>query len=282
MREISYTNELGQTLELDESPDYALIHITGTNPPNASISTSRIVNFDGSNYVGSVLNSRNIVLALLIKGDIETNRLRLYDIFKVKRKGTLNYQGASDELRIEAYTESIEVNPMSKPIIAMISLICPKPYFEAIHSTTQNITSVVPRLKFPLENNSSGVELGILQTNKAVNIINTGDTQIGMMIRFRAIGAVNKPKLINTQTLESIELDTAMQAGDMISVSTEIGQKRIELDRNSVVSNIFNTLVPGSKFLNLYEGDNILYGTAQSGFESLLIEVEYRTKVIGV
>lgn len=282
MREVKFINEHGQTLNMDDDSNYALIGLAGTNPPVANINMSTVVNFDGASFIGSTVNQRNVVITLQIRGSVEENRLKLYDIFKVKRKGTLYYRSDLMEAKIDAYVEYVDLNSMTNPVVAMISLICPKPYFEALDSIIANITSVTSLLKFPLELTTSGNELGMLQTNQAVNIINHGDTQIGMIIRFRAIGEVVKPKLLNTKTLEFIELNTTMQAGDLISVNTETGQKRVELDRNSVVTNIFNSLVLGSKFLQLYEGDNILYGTAQSGYASLLVEVEYRIKYIGV
>lgn len=282
MREIKFENERGQALIIGDGSDYALTSITGINPPTANIQTSSIANFDGTTFISSVVNQRNIVIALHLRGDVEANRLHLYDIFKIKRKGTFTYKSNLIEAQIEAYVETIDVPPMTYPVIALISLICPKPYFEALDSIIADITSIDGELSFPLELISSGIELGNLQTLQEVNVINPGDISIGLIIRFRSVGAVVKPKLLNTQTLDFIELDTSMIAGDIITINTEIGQKRIELNRGGVITNIFNTLVIGSKFIQLNEGDNVLYGSATSGSAALLIEVEYRAKYSGV
>ncbi|MGB7594699.1 MAG: phage tail family protein [Erysipelotrichaceae bacterium] len=282
MREIIFTNDRDQSLVLDETSDYSLTSITGISPPNANIQTSSIANFDGTTFINSVVNQRNIVIALQINSDVEANRLRLYDIFKIKRKGTFHYHSDLIEAKIEAYVESIDVSPMNWPVVALISMICPRPYFEALESIISDITSITGQFSFPLTLIASGIQLGNLQTSQAVNVMNPGDIPIGMIIRFRANGAVSNPKLLNTQSLESIELNTSMIAGDIITINTEIGQKRIERDRGGVVSNLFNTLVVGSKFLQLSEGDNILYGSAVSGSTALMIEVEYRAKYSGV
>lgn len=282
MREIRFTNDRDQSLVMDDASDYSLTSITGISPPNANIQTSSIANFDGTTFISSVVNQRNIVIALQINSDVEANRLRLYDIFKIKRKGTFYYHSDLIEAKIEAYVENIDVSPMNWPVVALISMICPRPYFEALDAIISDITSITGLLSFPLTLIASGIRLGNLQTSQAVNVINSGDIPIGMIIRYRATGSVVNPKLLNTQTMEYIELNTSMIAGDIITITTEIGQKRIELNRGGTITNIFNTLVVGSKFLQLSEGDNILYGSAISGSAALLIEVEYRNKYSGV
>lgn len=282
MKEIKVINERNQSLIIGDDSNYALSNIIGISPPNANIQTSSIANFDGSTFISSVVNQRNIVISLQLRGDIEFNRLRLYDIFKIKRKVTLYYYSDLIEAKIEAYVETVDVPPMSRPVMAMISLICPKPYFEDMDQIVTDISSIEGQFSFPLELTSTGIQLGTLQTSQEVNVVNNGDIPIGMIIRLRAIGDVVKPKLINTQTLEFIELNTSMISGDVITINTEIGQKRIELNRGGEITNIFNTIVIGSKFIQLKEGDNILYGTAESGSASLLIEVEYRVKYSGV
>lgn len=282
MREIKFVNERSQTLIMGDDSDYALTSITGISPSSANIQTSSIANFDGTTFISSVVNQRNIVIGLQLRGNVEANRLRLYDIFKIKRKGTFYYHSDLIEAQIEGYVEMVDVSPTNWPVVAMISLICPKPYFEALDSIISDITSIDAELSFPLQLFSTGIEMGSLQTSQEVNVINTGDIPVGMIIRFRSTGSVDNPKLLNTQTLEFIELSTSMIAGDIITINTEIGKKRIELNRGGVITNIFNTLVVGSKFIQLNEGDNVLYGSAESGSSALLIEVEYRAKYSGV
>lgn len=282
MREIKYTNERGQSLVISDQDNYALLNITGLNPPTAIIQTNRIANFDGTAFTGSVVNQRNIVITMQLLGDAEDSRLNLYEVFKIKRKGTFYYRSDIIEARIEGYVEAVEVVPMSWPVVAMISLVCNKPYFEALDEIIADITSIDSHLEFPLELVSGGIELGTLQTFQEVNVINHGDIPVGMIIHFRSTGAVVNPKLLNTQTLEFIELSTTMESGDEITINTEVGQKRIERNRGGVIINLFNSLVIGSTFLQLHEGDNVLYGSATSGSTALLIEVQYRTKYSGV
>ena len=73
-----------------------------------------------------------------------------------------------------------------------------------------------------------------------------------------------------------------MLAGDVLTITTEVGKKRIERIRNGETANLFNTLVLGSTFLKLEEGDNVLYATSNSGSSSLFTEITFRPKYSGV
>ena len=84
-----------------------------------------LAGFDGSTFVNSTVNPRNIVLTLQLNGNVEDARRELYEIFKIKQKGTLTYTSERIEAQIEAYVEALEVPPMSWPVKAIISLLCP-------------------------------------------------------------------------------------------------------------------------------------------------------------
>jgi len=281
MKTITYKNSKNQSLVLGEDPRYQLIDLQGLNPPKATFSTSTLAGFDGSRVNGSMVNARNILMTLQLSGDIEANRLKLYDIFKIKRSGTLTYNSDLLSIQIEAYVESVEISPMVWPIKALISLLCPQPYFEDLRDILVDVTSIENAFSFPLELFSSGGEIGIIHPSEAQNILNPGDIPVGMILRFQAIGTVVKPKIINTQTLQSLELNLTLQAGDIVTINTEIGRKRIELNQSGVITNQFNSLVLGSTFLQLDEGDNVLYVTSESGSSFLLTQIAFRPRYSG-
>lgn len=282
MNEIKIVNEKGSFLVLGDGQDYALTNINGLNPPKANINTSAIAGFDGSTYISANVSPRNIVLTLELRGDIEENRLKLYDVFKIKRRIQFYYNSPLIDVNIGAYVESLEVPPMARPVTAIISLLCPQPYFESLEEIIEDIASIETRLQWPLALASAGIELGTLHPSQAVNIFNPGDIPIGMIVKYRANGVVVNPKLINTQTLEFIELNTTLASGDILTLTTEVGYKRIERNRNGTITNEFNAMVVGSKFIQLSEGDNVLYATAVSGSASLSTQIQYRPKYAGV
>lgn len=281
MRTIEYLNSKNQRLIIGEDPGFQLVDLQGITPPKASFSTSTLAGFDGSRVTGSMVNARNIIMVLQLSGDIEANKLKLYDIFKIKRNGFLTYNSDLLSIQIEAYVESIDIPPMVWPIKAMISLLCPQPYFEDLQDILIDVAVIDPTLSFPLELISSGGEIGIIHPSEAQNILNPGDIPVGMILRFQAIGTVVKPKIINTQTLQSLEFNLTLQAGDIVTINTEIGKKRIELNQSGVITNQFNSLVLGSTFLQLDEGDNVLYVTSESGSSFLLTQIAFRPRYYG-
>jgi hypothetical protein len=78
-----------------------------------------------------------------------------------------------------------------------------------------------------------------------------------------------------------LELNLTLQAGDIVTINTEIGKKRIELNQSGVITNQFNSLVLGSTFLQLDEGDNVLYVTSESGSSFLLTQIAFRPRYSG-
>lgn len=282
MPTIQYVNSKNESLIIGESMDFSLIELSGLCPPKANIITKTRTGFDGSSVVSAVVNTRNLVMVLQMSTDVEANRLKVYDIFRIKQKGILTYTSELIQAQIEGYVESVEVLPMSWPVKVVISLICPQPYFEALQDILIDIASIEDALSYPLELFSSGIEIGIIHPSQALNVLNPGDISIGMTIKFQAIGEVINPKIINTLSLQSIELEIVMQAGDIIQVTTEVGKKKIELIHAGETTNIFNTLVMGSVFMQLESGDNVLYTTSETGSTFLLTQVIFRPKYSGV
>ncbi|KEK17054.1 phage tail protein, partial [Bacillus manliponensis] len=109
-----------------------------------------------------------------------------------------------------------------------------------------------------------------------------GQIETGMTIQFRALGTIEKPSLVNVNTQEELKINKSMAAGEVITVNTRKGQKRIESILNGVVNNVFNSIKPGSIFLQLRVGDNLFRYDAESGIDNLEVTIYYRNQYIGV
>jgi len=266
MPTLQFINSNQQSLTLGDNPDFALLDFAGIHPPKANLNLQTITGFDGATFVSASVQPRNLFLTLQLQGDVEANRHKLYEIFKIKQNGTLKYTSELIEAQIEAYVETLEILPMTWPVKALISLLCPQPYFEALQHILVDISFIEATLAFPFQLETPGIEMGVVFPSEAVNLFNPGDIPIGMKIR----------------TLAFIELETTMVAGDVLTITTEVGKKRIERLRNGEATNLFNTLALESTFLQLEEGDNVLYATSQSGSSSLFTEISFRPKYSGV
>lgn len=156
------------------------------------------------------------------------------------------------------------------------------PYIYESKVQSVDIATWIGAFEFPLEIPEEGIEMGYRVESLIANVFNGGQESTGMLIRFKALGTVVKPSLINVNTYEEFILNYTMQGGDVIEVSTYQGRKTITLIRNNVRSNIFGARKLLSKFLQLEVGDNLFRYDAESGIDSLEIQIHFTPRLLGV
>ncbi|WP_342512249.1 phage tail family protein [Sporosarcina sp. FSL K6-1522] len=165
---------------------------------------------------------------------------------------------------------------------ALLQFIATDPFiYEANHQSV-DVATWIGAFEFPLEIPEEGIEMGYRSESLIANVFNGGQESTGMLIRFKALGTVVNPSLVNVNTYEEFKLNFTMQGGDMIEVSTYQGRKTITLIRNNVRSNIFYARKLLSKFLQLDVGDNLFRYDAESGLESLEIQMNFTPRLLGV
>jgi len=279
---LTFTNHLNQSLWINDEQHFSLIYVSGFQPPKASIQLGSLPGVDGSIHLHSKVEQRTIQLTLQLHHDGESSRRSLTSHFKVNQKGTLHVEDAHRHVIIEAWVESCECLVMSWPLKAMISLVCPQPYFEEASEQQLELASITQALSFPLNLLSSGQPLGSLSLSTPMNAYNPGDKEIGFIVRFECVSAVTNPKLINMESGAYLELHTNMEAGQVIEINTQVGHKRIEMVLSSERVNLFSTLSLGSTFFQLKEKDNILLATSELGSTGLMTQLRYRPQYSGV
>lgn len=161
-------------------------NIDGLDPVKASVNTSPYGSVDGSSFVGSSVQDRNIVLTLGLNPDwdtwtYETLRKLLYQYFMPKLAVRLVFY--SDELppvEILGVVEDVHMNTFSKDPEMIVSIICPDPYFTAVDPT------VVTGLTVHTGGIPTIVDYqGTQETGMVVKVSSTGDTpptDIGIQI----------------------------------------------------------------------------------------------------
>lgn len=282
MYTLTIENHLGEQLQLTQNPNYNIINIDGLNPPTANINTAVNANFDGSSFKSSRLNERNIVIQLTIEGDIESNRIALYQYFKNKKQCKIYYTNGEREVYIVGYVESFECNFFSQKETAQISIICPRPYFINQSQVDISFSSVTALFEFPFSIAAAGIEFSSLQLGTEEVIVNSGDVETGMTITFVATGTVENPTIYNVQTNEYIKVNLTMEVGDMVEINTTKGTKGVYYTSNGATTNAINDLDRGSTWLQLESGDNVVLYTADAYSENLMCEIAYNNLYEGV
>lgn len=267
-------NSSGQELSMGWFPPLWIASIDGLGI-EYNIYTSKNSGQDGENYNGSDAKMRNIVISLdVAKSDYLEHRNRLYSFFQPRSKGTLYYYDGDEARKIEYYAEKITPDcDENSPIRTLtISLICPDPKFYDIDDKLTQLATWKGKIKWPLRLNNPFV-VTTKENTLIGNIYNSSAVPMGLTIKFFASGTVSNPSLYDVNRHELMKINTAMSAGDLITVTTADGNKRVTLTRGGVTTNINNLMAYPPRWLKAYQGDNLFRYNADEGIDYLSVSI---------
>jgi len=279
-RKIICENSQGYKLEFGYSFPYFLDSYSGIHEYAGNVATIKSAFGVGVAYIGTSVNNRNISLTIAYRDDIQvqTKTQQIYNIFPLKDKGTLFYIEGLIERKINYYVEKVS-DPVKKAniIYRTISLICPSPYFMDSEETIATLNNWDKLLTFPLEiPEGVGIEFGSKNESVAIEIENNSHIDYGLTVIFTANGDVKNPSLKNTYTNEEMKLNYSLAIGEQIVVTTYNNEKTITyIDYNGNETNITNTLVFGTKFLQATNGVNKFVSNADEGLNNLDVTITY-------
>lgn len=82
--------------------------------------------------------------------------------------------------------------------------------------------------------------MGHRESSLIVNMNNSGDVECSMRVEFTALASVVNPSILNIYTQEYIKVKRTLQSRDKLIISTYFANKRVELIRNGITTNVFN------------------------------------------
>ncbi len=248
----NYVNDI---LTLTQNEDnFQVLSIEGLNPPNAQINTSAIAGMDGAKFNSSKLNTRNIVVYIKIRGDIERNRLRLYSFFATKQWCKFYYKNGSLDVFAEGYIESVECGIFSNNEVMQISILCPDPYLKSVQEILDDISKTVKLFEFPFAIEYPYIEFSRIEDNRIVNVESSFAS--GVIVDIDIYQAASKVEILKTDTNEKIALNYDFLPNDKIVIDTNKGQKSVALMRGDDKINLFMSIEKGSAFFQLKSGNN--------------------------
>lgn len=292
-KELKITNSNGDSIEFGRH--FRLIEGLDLSNLGAENSYSESTR-DGANYQRTVLGTRNFDVSFFIYNNnrekwwVEERRRELFRVFNPKH----------NPMRIEITTKGNEsyylnANLEGVPNLpqgfsndntiwqkGLLQFTANDPFIYSADSTTIDIASWIGAFEFPLELSTDGIELGYRSKSLIANVLNDGDNDTGMIIRFKALASVINPSLINVNTYETLKLNIEMLGGDLIEVSTYAGKKTVTLTRNNAQTNMFNSVDLMSTFLQLSPGDNLFRYDADSGLDNLEVSMSFTNRFVGV
>lgn len=284
MFRLEVENENGAKLKLTQNESkYQVIEIDGLNPPKATINTSKLATINGVKFKSSKINERPITLTIKINGDVEQNRLALYQYFGTGRYCKLYYSNGSRNVYCEGHIETIECNLFVIDETMQISILCENPFLFALNTILIDISKTFSNFQFPFSIDESGIEFSTFDSHRQANVVNVGEVETGIIMALRAtVDNIQNPIIYNAVTGQFLKLNITMNKGDTIVINTNKGNKSIQKIINGVVSNAMNVFVAGSKWLQLSVGNNTFTYTADTNEEFLYVDFEYNTLYEGV
>lgn len=285
MYTLKIENTNGETFELSHDYDnYYITDVQGLTPPATTINTAKAGIIDGTFFNSASVEERNIVITLVLNGDIEANRQKLYRIFPRKTPCTIYFKNANRDVKIKGYVETIECDPFVMREKAQISIICPRPYFEDLATIYAELAATLAMFEFPFAiEEDNPIPFSEATDYPIAEIMNEGDAEAGCIISIEVNDTIQGIKIINTSTQQFFYLDSAFVDHDKITISTISGQMGVTRERGGTKTNILNYVGANSTWLRLAPGVNYFTYTIDDGdTEDVEITFEATTLYGGV
>lgn len=276
-------NQNGEQIDMTTTANrYMVSEIDGLYPPSGTISTSTYAGMDGSYLNNAFIEKRNIVISFEMRGvNIENRRHTLYRVVKPSRYIKILYKTANIDVFAEGYVESCTVNNFGGKVSGQISIICLDPYFYSTSPIHAYYSQIAGAFVFPFPQSDEPFPLGIYSTTDNITLLNSGD-ETGFIIQIEALDIARTPTIYNADTGEYLQIKGDLQKGDVITITTQTGNKTVTLTRNGVDSNIINRLVAGSTWLTLSQGLNNFHVTAVSNVKNIRVTLIHTNSYLGV
>lgn len=277
-----FQNKKGQTLELGVFSPFFLDEATGIEQVENENYTSKTYGSDGEIFISSTVQKRPMSFVGRIRLDKEFNRRKIISFFRPHDKYTIRYEKEEIVRFIDCYLE--KTPSISKDFIPefTINVICPNPYWYS-EEERDDLAMWIGAFEFELEITEEGIEMGYRSPSFIVNVINDGDVDASMIIKFHALATLTNPHIINVDTQEIIKVDCELEKGDILKISTKHGDESVVLIRNNVEYNYFNHLTLDSNLkLKVNVGDNLIRYNADTGLDNLEVSIYHIPQFLGV
>lgn len=265
---------------------YKLISIEGIESSDFTLNSTNNALQDGSFIYSKKVEQRYISFQVEFRGEsFPQARREMITFFNPKFNGVLmiDYGGIERAIEYEVSSVSIPLPNVHYTPVVTIELICPDPYLKEVVEEKVDIATWEGGFIFPLIiPQDIGIIMGLRNPSVIVNVYNKGDVTTGMIVKFRALGELMNPSIFNVNTREFFKINRTMQAGEVITLNTNSGNKSIVSELNNVETNLFNEIDIDSTFVQLDLGDNLFRYDADLNLDNLEISIYYNPKYLGV
>lgn len=272
----------GKILEIGKDKLYKLINIEGISSSEYSVDIVNNAQFDGGTVKSKRVESRLITITAEYPSteDTETRRQNLIRFFNPYLTGKLyvNYSGVKRVINYEVAGFKDSRENLYDPLKFIVNLICPNPFFKDEREFSKNMAGKINSITVPFTIPARGMIMSAKVLRQEATIINNGDKDTGLIISFMAKGEVSNPKIENLTTGKFLRIVVDLMPGDILTINTNKGTKRIELNGK----NISQKMDRSSSFIDMQVGENILKYSADKGYTNLNVYPKWTAEFFGV
>lgn len=280
---LEFISARGDILSLTSNSNFKLTNVDGLTSASVDLSSSTVASMDGDVVNNKRTTPRGIVLDLSIEGaDVETKKRYILRYIKPKLKSRLRWTQDEREIEIEGIVEAIEMPRFTNKVVMQVSMYCEQPFWQDIEYVVQEISEVLNLHYFTNDENDmlyfpeEGIPFGEYDANRTKVFVNDGDVAVGMEIRVIALGNVGNPIIYNSYG-QYFGVNTTMQTGDEIVISTVKGKKTVTKNGENILANIMSK----STWLQLEVGENEFTIDSDDGTEgNMYFTVSYKQRYV--
>lgn len=286
MQRLTFTAANGQQIKMDTRP-FRLLTLQGAGAIQADIQTQKAPYQDGATYIDALLEPRSLLLEVAIMAEnnerLYQYRRKLAQVFNPKLgPGLLRYEYDGGTKEIEAVAELAPEFPTGRDNRmpgfqrAILSLVCPSPFWLEPYEEGAEMAAWLGGLKFALE-------LPTMFSKQASEIIvnNPGDVSTPVVIEF--FGPATNPRVDNLTTGGFIRVTRELAKDEKLVISTAFGDKHVKLvEANGNESNAMHWIDLDSVFWQLEPGENTLRYSADAGADEARVKVTWKARYVGV
>ena len=281
MRKLTITSENGSSMLISKTNPYVLQVLEGTGVPDSSKVSLKSPNQDGSTYIQTLLEDREIELEF---GILESDFPTLYALKETVCR-TLNpkyqldilyeYPGGSKRIKgVLAGPVDFPEGDMIGYQKAVCTIECSNPFWKDKDPTGEKLAVSVPAFHFPLRFAPKTIFSVIL--NKTITIDVKGHVPTPINIKFN--GPADNPSVTNLTTGEFVKVNKSLAEGEILEINTALGNKYVRIDGK----NAFGFIDLTTTFFYLQPGENIITYDADSGSDSAEVVLTYNNWYMGV
>lgn len=136
---LKIVNNLGEEFVLCPNYDeFGVLKTDGLEPPDVDVNITDSGTTDGGTWNSSRVEVRNIVISVVLFGENEEERRKLYRMFPLKSIVTLYYRNTQYNVKTDGHIKNIDLVHYTTKELARIEIVCPDPYLHAVVPITKS------------------------------------------------------------------------------------------------------------------------------------------------